>query len=126
MSDIFASTLLVVIIYCFWAVAAYSPRHTAATETEPETPIDYFPEPEETTDPEPEVVSAPVAPTKTTPKVITEPRPIAAYIPVKITPKTDAPALDTLTIRQLKKMASAAKIKRYSSLTKAQLIAALT
>jgi hypothetical protein len=117
----FQEFIVCTLLYIVAVAIAYQPRHTApATETEPETPIDYFPTVEEPPAPEPEVGSAPGAPPKTTPKVITEPRPIAAYIPVKTTPMASESDLMTQSIRSLKSLAKG-RVKRYSNLTKAQL-----
>ena len=111
MSDIFASTLFVIAIYCLWAIAVYKPQPA----TDPEQPIDYFPEVEEETDPEPK------------PIIITERRPVAAFT----APQAPAVNLNDLSIRQLKAMAQERTgtpnaIKGYSRLTKTQLIAALS
>lgn len=109
--------IVAVALYIVIVAIAYRPKPTA---TDPTAPVEYFPEVEETT------------PDPVTPKAITivEPLPVAAFkAPTKpIKTPTVAPAsnLSSLSIRELKKMASTAKIKRYSTLTKAQLIQALS
>ena len=113
MSDLFASVLFVFFIYCSYCIAVYKPQPQPATD--PEQPIDYFPEVEEETDPEPK------------PIIITERRPVAAFT----APQAPAVNLNDLSIRQLKAMAQERTgtpnaIKGYSRLTKTQLIAALS
>lgn len=122
MQDLIATIILTAAFY-LWL---FCPRHTATAD-----PVQYFPTVEETTEPEtPDAEKEAIAYAADLAKPITivEPRPAAAFVPnpVKITPETAANDLHSLSIRTLKKMASAAKIKRYSSLTKAQLIQALT
>lgn len=112
MSDIFASVLFVFFIYCAYCVAIYKPKPQPVTVPDPEQPIDYFPEIDEETDPEPQPIA------------IVERRPVAAFT---------APAvnLNDLSIRQLKALAKERTgtpnaIKGYSRLTRKQLILQLS
>lgn len=115
MSDVFATIIFVFAIYCAWAIAAYK-RPATAPATNPETPIDYFPEVEDDPTPEPRQIT------------IVEPLPTAAF---KAPKQSATVPLQQLSIRQLKAMAKERTgtpnaIKGYSRLTKAQLIAALS
>jgi hypothetical protein len=106
-----ACALFVFAVYCLWACAS---RPTVNTAADPAAPVDYFPEVEEVTEPEVIAVEPVTVEFQPTAEVIVEPikKPSVA-VPTDLT---------NLSIRQLKKLASAAKIKRYSNLTKAQLI----
>lgn len=115
MSDIFASVLFVFFVYCSYCIAVYKPQPA----TDPEQPINYFPEVEEETDPEPQPEPKPIT--------IVERRPVAAFT----APQAPAVNLNDLSIRQLKAMAQERTgtpnaVKGYSRLTKTQLIAALS
>jgi hypothetical protein len=81
-----------------------------------EIPIDYFPEVEEEVTEELVTVEE-VAGPKTEEVTLERTQKPSVVIPAD---------LENLTIRQLKKLASACKLPRYSSLTKAQLIARLS
>jgi hypothetical protein len=105
-----ACALFVFSVYCLWACASRPSVNTAA---DPVTePVNYFPEVEVTPEPVEEVQE--------------EVQEAIAVEPAK-KPSTLIPGnLENLSIRQLKKLASAAKLPKYSSLTKAQLIDRLT
>jgi hypothetical protein len=106
-----ACALFVFSVYCLWACASLPSVNTAVDPAE--TPVDYFPDVEEVT---PEPIQ----------EVQEEVTPAIAVEPAK-KPSTLIPGnLENLSIRQLKKLASAAKLPKYSSLTKAQLIDRLT
>lgn len=104
MSDIFASTLFVFVVYCAWAIAIHQPRPAIESQ-----PINYFPEEvEEETEPEPQ------------PIVIVERRPIAAFtVPVATVPSVD---LSALGVRDLYKLAADAGHKNVKKMSKAALI----
>jgi len=126
MSDIFASTLFVIAIYCLWAIAVYKPQPQPATD--PEQPIDYFPEVEDLPQElEADLYNDPALEPQPEPITIVERRPVAAFT----VPQPPAVNLNDLSIRQLKAMAQERTgtpnaIKGYSRLTKTQLIAALS
>jgi cbb3-type cytochrome oxidase subunit 3 len=103
--------LVCIVLYVAIVAVAYRPKAKATATPSAEEPINYFPEVEEVEEEEEAIAVEPV-------EVAEEVTPE----PIK-TPSVVIPAnLENLTIRQLKKLASAAKIRRYSSLTKAQLI----
>lgn len=107
MSDVFASTLFVFVVYCAWAIAVYKKPQTV-TATEPECrPIDYFPEIDEP-QPEPQPVIS-----------IVERRPVAAFVP---NPAKNPTNLAGLGVRDLYKIASQQGIKGYKKLSKKQLL----
>lgn len=113
-------TVVCALVYLFLVALVFAPQCPKAEgAADPETPVDYFPEPT------PEVKPAP------------KPAPIKGWDTVETAPETTptppvlevtepAEDLASLGIRQLKKLASAAKIKGYSKLTKAELILALS
>lgn len=115
-----ACALFVFAVYCLWACASRPSVNTAA---DPVTePVNYFPEVEVTPEPVQEVEEVQEA-------IAVEPVTVEFQPAPEVTlERTQKPSvvipsdLTALSIRQLKKLASAAKIKRYSSLTKAQLI----
>lgn len=109
---------LIVAIALYIVVVAIANR-PKSTVTDPAAPVQYFP----TVKLEPETATA-------QPVTIVEPLPVATFKaiekPVKTAPKSPTNNLNSLSIRELKKMASVAKIKRYSVLKKSELILALS
>lgn len=104
--------ILAILIYIAIVAIAYQPKPAAASPVEPVATV------EETTETETQP-----AITKPQPKTITEPLPAAAF---KTAAKTAVKPLEKMTIRELYAAASAAKIKRYKRLNKAELIQRLT
>ena len=94
-------TVILTALYVLIIAIAYAPK---SCKVSPVEKVDCFPEPTE-----PEPIKTAIA---------TEPIETAHFNPV-----TD---LTTLTIRQLKKLASEAKIKRYNVMKKGELILALS
>jgi hypothetical protein len=124
-------TILLSFLYLLFIATAYCPKKCKVS---PATKIEYFPDVPDVELTEPINPSpAPIVPIVETAIAVTEPEkvtePIAtaiAVIPAKnalINPVTD---LKKLTIRELKRMASEAKIKRYNVMKKGELILALS
>lgn len=121
----FVATTILVFAFYAWL---FCPRHTSAPDSIQS--IEYFPIVEETT--ETAIATSP----QPKPQIITESMPQATFTaPAKNAPKTVAVAittdLESLSIRQLKALAkqrtgTSSAIKKYSTLTRAQLIQALS
>ena len=102
-------TVILTALYILIVAIAFAPK---CPHVSPDSPVEYFPEIEAVEPVEKShLVNLPVMSSENFPI----PQAIAAEIP-----------LTALGIRELKKLASKAKIKRYSSLNKQQLILALT
>ena len=108
-------TILLSFLYLLFIAIAYAPK---TCKVSPATKIEYFPDVPDVELTEPINPSpAPIGPIVET---------AIAVIPAKnalINPVTD---LKKLTIRELKRMASEAKIKRYNVMKKGELILALS
>jgi hypothetical protein len=106
-------TVILTALYILIVAIAFAPK---CPHVSPDSPVEYSPEIEAV---EPvkktHLVNLPGEPVTPSPAPVSLPTAIAAEIP-----------LTALGIRELKKLASKAKIKRYSSLNKQQLILALT
>ena len=124
-------TILLSFLYLLFIAIAYAPK---TCKVSPATKIEYFPdvpdvELTEPINPSPApiglVVSTAIAVTE--PEKVTEPiETVIAVIPAKNAPINPVTDLKKLTIRELKRMASEAKIKRYSVMKKGELILALS
>jgi hypothetical protein len=113
MSDLFASTIFVFLVYCAWAIAAYQPRHITT-----DAPIAESPAPETVAPPQPKTITQPM------PKpAYIAPAPKAIAVPIESTTAQD---LAALPIRKLYELAKARQLPRYKSLTKSALVAALS
>jgi hypothetical protein len=124
----FDYTAITTVLYIFIVAVAFAPK--CPQTVSPDSPVEYFPEIEsvepyiktETVFNEPVesvetyLVNLPVEPVTPSPAPVSLPTAIA----------TDENSLASLGIRELKKLASKAKIKRYGTLNKQQLILALT
>jgi len=106
-------TIVLSLIYIAAVAIAFSPK---TCKVEPVKKIEYFPEIEA-------VELAPIPSLENLPGEPVTPSPAPVSLPQAIAPEIP---LTALGIRELKKLASKAKIKRYSSLNKQQLILALT
>ncbi|MBE9242689.1 hypothetical protein [Synechocystis salina] len=111
--------IVAILLYVAIVAIAYRPK-TAATD--PAAPIDYFPEVEATTEPEP--VAMPVQPAIAATALTTVPT-MATAQPDPVQSFTVANDLSRLGVRDLYKLASKAGIKGYKKLTKPQLVQAL-
>ena len=109
----FQETIVLSLVYILIVAIAFSPK---TCKVEPVEKIEYFPEIEA-------VELAPIPSLENLPVEPVIPSPVPISLPQTITPEIP---LTALGIRELKKLASKAKIKRYSSLNKQQLILALT
>jgi hypothetical protein len=109
----FQEILVCSFAYIVLVAIAYKPRTTAPTVVEDTAqPIEYFPEVEEETEPDPQ------------PIVIVEPMPVAAFTaPFATVPAVD---LSSLGVRELYKLASQRGIKGYKKISKAKLITLLS
>ncbi len=94
----FQETLVLTLVYILIVAIAFSPK---TCKVEPVEKIEYFPEIE-----------------------AVEPAPIS--LPQAIASNPSVTDLASMTIRQLKTLASQVKLPRYSSLTKSQLIVKLS
>jgi hypothetical protein len=103
-------TVILTALYILIVAIAFAPK--CPQTVSPDSPVEYFPEIEAVEPVETYLVNLPVMSSENFP------------IPQAIA--TDEISLTALGIRELKKLASKAKIKRYSSLNKQQLILALT
>jgi hypothetical protein len=111
---------LIIAILLYVAIVAIANCPNKTTATEQSAPIDYFPELEETTEPqaEPVTVAQPaIAATALSPVKIAmaQPEPVEGF----------RPDLSKMGVRQLYRLASDAGIKGYKKLSKAQLVEAL-
>lgn len=110
-------TVILTALYILIIAIAFAPKCPHVSPDGPVEKIEYFPEIEAV---EPvkktHLVNLPGEPVTPSPAPVSLPTAIA----------TDEIPLTALGIRELKKLASKAKIKRYSSLNKQQLILALT
>jgi hypothetical protein len=107
-------TIILTALYVLIIAIAFAPK--CPQTVSPDSPVEYFPEIEAVElAPIPSLENLPVEPVTPSPAPVSLPQAIAPEIP-----------LTALGIRELKKLASKAKIKRYSSLNKKQLILALT
>ena len=114
-----ACTVFVFAIYCIFACAAYCPKHhqqQTQPEAEPETSINYFPEIEEITEPEPVIVEVP-QPAK--PKVKAT---LSSLLREEV---AKADNLSSLGVRELYQIASRHGVKGYKSMGKVKLIQTL-
>ena len=109
LTAMFQEFIVLTAAYVLFIAWIYAPRHTSATD--PAAPVEYFPEIEET----------PAENFNHCTTTITEPRPAAAYV----APIAVKPDLSKMGCRELYKLAAAKGVKRYKSLRKAELIAAL-
>ena len=111
----FQETIVLTLAYILIVAIAFAPK--CPQTVSPDSPVEYSPEIEAV---EPvkktHLVNLPGEPVTPSPAPVSLPQAIA----------TDEISLTALGIRELKKLASKAKIKRYSSLNKQQLILALT
>ena len=103
----FQETIVLTLAYILIVAIAFSPK---CPHVSPDSPVDYFPKVEA-------VEPAPIPVVETSLPVET------AIATVTTSPVTD---LKTLTSKELKAIARNQKIPRYGSLTKKQLITALT
>jgi hypothetical protein len=125
--------IVAALAYLFLVGLIYAPQCPQAEN--PTAPIDYFPEPTPEPQPAPQVTPAPQVfqgweTAETEPETVATIVTLARQALAQLTPETQPqanPALDltALTIRQLKKMASAAKVKNYGTMKKHELITAL-
>jgi hypothetical protein len=106
----FQETIVLTLAYVLIVAIAFAPK--CPQTVSPDSPVEYFPEIEPVESVETYLVNLPVMSSENFP------------IPQAIA--TDENSLASLGIRELKKLASKAKIKRYSTLNKQQLILALT
>ena len=113
----FQEIIVLTALYIFVIGCLYAPKCPQVSPDGPVEKIEYFPEIEPTDEPDKKshLVNLPVEPFT--------PSPAPVSLPTAIAPET---FLHGLSIRELKKLASKAKIKRYSNLNKQQLILALT
>jgi hypothetical protein len=112
--------IVAIVLYVAIVAIAYCPKTTA---TDPVTaPIDYFPEVEATTEPEP--VEMPVQPAIAATALSTVPT-MATAQPEPVQSFTVATDLSRLGVRDLYKLASKSGIKGYKKLSKGALIQAL-
>jgi hypothetical protein len=117
-------TIVLSIFYILIVAIAFSPK--CPQTVCPDSPVEYFPEIEAV---EPyikteTVFNEPVKSVET--YLVNLPVMSSENFPIPYAIATDEMSLTALGIRELKKLASKAKIKRYSSLNKQQLILALT
>jgi hypothetical protein len=111
----FQEIIVLTLIYIACVAIAFSPSQKTQTVS-PDDPVEYFPEIEAVEPVEKShLVNLPGEPVT--------PSPAPVSLPTAIAPET---SLHGLSIRELKKRASQAKIKRYGTLNKQQLILALT
>jgi hypothetical protein len=109
----FDYTAITTVLYIFIVAVAFAPK--CPQTVSPDSPVEYFPEIETVEPVEAQLVNLPGEPVTPSPAPVSLPTAIAPEIP-----------LTALGIRELKKLASKAKIKRYGTLNKQQLIFALT
>ena len=115
-------TVILTALYILIIAIAFAPK---CPHVSPDGPVEYFPEiePVETQLVNlPDTTASPMYSQNVSSIKLSE-NATASPIPQAIAPET---SLHGLSIRELKKRASQAKIKRYSSLNKQQLILALT
>jgi len=120
-------TVILTAIYILFIAIAYCPKSCKVETTEN---IQYFPDLELTaTEPEPtepiKPSPAPVGPIVST-AIATNPEPQKVTEPLECPFSKGTSNLALLSIRQLKKLASEAKIKRYNVMKKGELILALS
>jgi hypothetical protein len=106
----FDYTAIATVLYIFIVAVAFAPK---CPHVSPDSPVEYFPEIEAVE--KSHLVNLPVRGYESSF--------VNSQNPTAIAPKT---SLHGLSIRELKKLASTRKIKRYGSLNKQQLIFALT
>ena len=110
-------TVILTALYILIVAIAFAPKCPHVSPDSPVEKIEYFPEIETTDEPakKSHLVNLPVE--------LVTPSPAPVSLPTAIAPEIP---LTALGIRELKKLASKAKIKRYGTLNKQQLIFALT
>ena len=118
----FSEIVVCSLLYIAIVMIAYCPKNTTTTTPETVTHINYFPEPTEpeTLNPSSESLES----SEVAIAAISNPLELLPILADKPAAVTDSPDLQSLSIRQLKKMAQG-RVKGYSSLTKSQLIQAL-
>jgi hypothetical protein len=115
--EIMENLIIAIFIYVAAVAIAFAPKCPHVSPDSPVEKIEYFPEIETTDEPakKSHLVNLPGEPVTPSPAPVSLPTAIAAET-----------SLHGLSIRELKKRASQAKIKRYGTLNNQQLILALT